>query len=251
MSPAGATTQASHQDMGSFQAAAGDFSDISQFVVHRYIREISDALYTRRNAYISFLMDRLKQDKRALGFTCMAGFPRVQHAVDCTHIALRASYHQPGIFIDLKGFHSLNIQLVCDHRQPVMQVCAKYPGSSRDSFIVCQSSVLPLFQPGSQVAGWLLGNNGCPFQIWCVTPVRNPGTAAEQVYNESHAATRKVIEQIIGELKQCFHCLDRSGGVLQCMSEQVSRFVIICYVLHNCAIIRDQPLPPPGQQEAQ
>ncbi|XP_067848276.1 putative nuclease HARBI1 [Heptranchias perlo] len=223
---------------GSFQAASVDISDISQFAVHHCNRKVTEAPYTMRNNYISFPMDRVKQVERALGFACITGFLRVQGTIDCTHIALRTSHRHPGIFLNRKGFHSLNIHLVCDHRHRVMQVCARYPGSSHDLFILHQPSVLPLFQPGHQVTGWLLGDKGYPLS-WIMTPVKNPDMAAELAYNEGCAATRNIIEQTVGVLKQCFRCLDLSGGALQYSLEQVFRFVVICCMLHNFATMRD------------
>ncbi|XP_067859159.1 putative nuclease HARBI1 [Heptranchias perlo] len=191
----------------SFQAAAGDISDIIQFVVHHCIREVTETLYTRRRTFISFPMDRVKQDERALGSAHIAGFPKVQGGIDRTCFALLVTYHQSGMFLNRKGFHAFNVQLICDLRQHIMQFCARFPGHSHASFIVRQSSVPPLFQPGCQVTGWQPGNKGYTLQIWLMTPVRNPGTAAEVAYNESHAATRNIIKQMVGLLKQCFSCL--------------------------------------------
>ncbi|XP_067827292.1 mitochondrial adenyl nucleotide antiporter SLC25A23-like [Heptranchias perlo] len=58
--------------LGSSHAATGDISDIAHSAVHRCIREVTEALYTRRNTDISFPMDRAKRDERSLGFTHMA-----------------------------------------------------------------------------------------------------------------------------------------------------------------------------------
>ncbi|XP_067840046.1 putative nuclease HARBI1 [Heptranchias perlo] len=181
--------------VGSFQAAAGDISDISQFTVHRFVREVTEALDTRRNTYISFPMNRAKQDERSLGFNCMAGCPK----------------------------------LVCDHRQHITQVCSHDPVTSHDSSILRQSSVLPLFQPGCQVTDWLLDDKNYPFRTWLMTPVRR---AAKHANNKSHAA---IIEQTIDMLEQRFRCLDRSRGALQSTPEQVSRSVVVSCMLHNFA----------------
>ncbi|XP_067858907.1 putative nuclease HARBI1 [Heptranchias perlo] len=210
---------------GSFQAATGDNSKILHFALRHCIREVTGAPYTIRNTYISFPMDRAKQDERGLGFTCRAGFPRVQGAIDCTQIALRAPYHQPDIFVNRKEFHSLNIHLVCNQRQRIMQVHACYPGSRHDFH---PAPVLCL-QSGRQVTGWLLGDKGYTFRTWLMTPIRNPRKAAKHAYSESHAAIRNIIDHTVGLLKQHFRCLDRHGGNLQ-YAPGVSRFVIACCI---------------------
>uniref|UniRef100_UPI00398F8ABE putative nuclease HARBI1 n=1 Tax=Pristiophorus japonicus TaxID=55135 RepID=UPI00398F8ABE len=61
---------------------------------------------------------------------------------------------------------------------------------------------------------------------------------------DSHAATRNIIEQTIGVLKQWFSCMERSGGVLHDSPEWGSVLIIVCFMLHNLAIMRAQPLPP-------
>ncbi|XP_067830978.1 putative nuclease HARBI1 [Heptranchias perlo] len=161
---------------GSFQAAAEDISNISQFAVH-----------------------------------C---FPMVQGAIDCMHIAMCAPHLNLGIFMNRKGFHSLDVQRI-------MQVNARSPGSSYDSFILRQSSVPLIFQPAMASQMLLLGDKGYPLMTWFMTPVRNPCRCAQQAYNESHSATWNIIVHTIGVLKQHFRCLDRSGGAPQCTAERV------------------------------
>ncbi|XP_067855254.1 putative nuclease HARBI1 [Heptranchias perlo] len=201
---------------GSFQASAGDMCKISQFAVHCCTREVRDALYEMRNRLITFPFDRDKQNERARGFVHIAGFPMVQGAIDCTHIALHAPYINSAAFVNRKDFLSLNMQLVCDHMHRIMEVDARYSGSSHNAFVIRQSNVPAIFH-----SAW------------------NPRTRAEQTYSESHAATRKVVEHIIGLFKQCFRCLRHSGGFLQYSTEQVGRFVMECYMLHNRAIMRN------------
>uniref|UniRef100_UPI00398EE6FF putative nuclease HARBI1 n=1 Tax=Pristiophorus japonicus TaxID=55135 RepID=UPI00398EE6FF len=238
---------------GSFQSAGGNIANVSQFAVYCCIREVTDALYARRKDYVFFCLSREKQEERARGFARIAGFPMVQGAIDCTHVALRAPHNNPEIFSNRKGYHSLNVQLLCDHTQRILMVNARYPGSSHDAFILRQSSVPAIFQPPHQTQGWLLGDQGYPLCTWLMTPLRNPTTPAQLSYNESHAATRNVIKQTIGLLKQRFRCLDRSGGALQYTPERVSHFVVVCCMLHNLAIMRAQPLPArivePSQEE--
>ncbi|XP_067829836.1 putative nuclease HARBI1 [Heptranchias perlo] len=232
---------------GSFQAATGLINDITQFAIHCCIRDVTEVLYAKRNQFIFFPMGLEKQEERAMGFSRMAGFPRVQGVIDCTHIALRAPYQDPGIYINRKGFHSLNVQLVCDHRQRVMQVCARYPGSTQNSFILRQSSIPPLFHTDPRVSGWLLGDKGYPLSTWLMTPVRRPRTAGEKNYNWKHSSTSTAIRRTVSQLKQRFRCLSRSGGSLQYSPDRVSKFIVVCCMLHNFALQRGQALETAGE----
>uniref|UniRef100_UPI00398F7083 putative nuclease HARBI1 n=1 Tax=Pristiophorus japonicus TaxID=55135 RepID=UPI00398F7083 len=236
---------------GSFQSATADISNISQFSAHRSIWQVTDALYKRS---LSFLMTREKQVEWQAGFVQISGFPRVQGAIDCTHFGLRAPQNHPEIFVNRKGFHSLNVQLVCDHQHRIRADNARYPGSSHDSFILRQSSVPTVFSGPNQDCGWLLGDKGYPLSTWLLTPLQNPRTAGEHAYNNAHSATRCIIEHCIGILKQRFRCLDQSGGALQYSPEWVSIFMVVCCMLHDPAVMREQPLEvnpavPPQEEE--
>uniref|UniRef100_UPI00398ECFF8 putative nuclease HARBI1 n=1 Tax=Pristiophorus japonicus TaxID=55135 RepID=UPI00398ECFF8 len=232
-------------------------SNISQFAVHSSIRQVTDALYERRRGYISFPMSREKQLERQTGFVRIADFPRAQGAIDCTHVALRALQNHPVVFGNCGGFHSLSVQLVCNHSRKITTVDARYPGSSHEAFTLRQTGVPGVFAAPNQDCGWLLVLPGdlktLPNKIfanlfgatlctWQLTPLRHPSTATQQSYNECHSATRCIIEQPVGILKQRFRCPDRSGGVLQHSPERVSLFVVVCCMLHHLVIMRGQPL---------
>ncbi|XP_041068359.1 putative nuclease HARBI1 [Carcharodon carcharias] len=234
---------------GSFQAASGLINDITQYAIHCCIRDVTEVLYSKRNQFISFPMETENQEERALGFRQMAGFPQVQGVLGCAHVALRAPYDDPGVYVNKKGFHSLKVQLVCDHQRRVMQVCSRFPGSTRHSFILEQSSVPPLFQPERQALGWLLGGSGYPLTTWIMTPVRKPQTHREQHYNRSHASTLVTVTQTISLLKHRFRCLSKSGGTLQYSPERVSKFIVVCCMLHNFALQRRQVLETSGPGE--
>ncbi|XP_043540895.1 putative nuclease HARBI1 isoform X2 [Chiloscyllium plagiosum] len=232
---------------GSFQAASGLINDITQYAIHCCIRDVTEVLYSKRNQFISFSMETESQEERARGFCQIAGFPRVQGVLDCAHVALRAPYDDPGVYVNRKGFHSVKVQLVCDHQQHVMQVCSRFPGSSRHSFILEHSSVPPLFQPEQQVLGWLLGSSSYPLTSWIMTPIRKAQTPCEHRYNQSHASTLATVRQTIALLKHRFRCLSKSGGSLQYSPERVSKFIVVCCMLHNFALLRGQVLAPSGE----
>ncbi|XP_062914350.1 putative nuclease HARBI1 [Mobula hypostoma] len=234
---------------GSFQAAAAaDLCHISQFAAHCCIRDVTDALYSRREDFISFPEGAEQQAERADGFAHIANFPKVQGVIDCTHVALRTPHVKPELYRNHKGFHSLNVQLLCDHEQKFLMVNAMYPGSSHDAFILRQSEVPAMFQPPDCLDGWLLGDKDYPLLPWLLTPVQSPASTAQCNYNQSHRATRSLVKDAIRVLKARFRCLDRSGGALQYSPERVSRFVVVCCMLHNLAIMRGQPLPEDFQQ---
>ncbi|KAL6474794.1 hypothetical protein MHYP_G00158340 [Metynnis hypsauchen] len=65
------------------------------------------------------------------------------------------------------------------------------------------------------------GDSGYALQTWLTTPLCNPQTDRERRYNSLHSRTRSVVERAIGQLKNRWRCLDRTGGMLLYRPEKV------------------------------
>ncbi|XP_067888731.1 putative nuclease HARBI1 [Heterodontus francisci] len=226
----------------SFQAPTGDLCGVSQSAIHRYIREVTEALYRRAAGYVCFGTDPESQSRRAVRAGLIAGVPLVQRFTDCTHVAIKVPVRQPAAFLIRKDFYSLKLQIVCDHRKCFMHVCDCLPGSCHNSFILCQSQVPLLFTASSQIQGWLLVDKGYPLQTWLLMPLRNTASDVEETYEACHGSTQAIIEQAISLLKICFRCLHRSVGALQYSLQRVARIVAVCCTLHNFATERGEAL---------
>ena len=66
----------------------------------------------------------------------------------------------------------------------------------------------------SMLKALFLGDSGYPQENWLMTPVANPRTQAEELYNAVHIVTRNTIERCNGALKSRFRCLSMTGGAL-------------------------------------
>lgn len=79
------------------------------------------------------------EDVRAAkrSFYDIAGMPNIVGAVDGTHVNLHGAPlgDHEYIFVNRKGHHSLNVQLICDAHYRITNVVARWPGSTHDSRI--------------------------------------------------------------------------------------------------------------------
>uniref|UniRef100_A0A671LQA6 DDE Tnp4 domain-containing protein n=1 Tax=Sinocyclocheilus anshuiensis TaxID=1608454 RepID=A0A671LQA6_9TELE len=174
-----------------------------------------------------------------MDFFNISGFPNVIGAIDGTHIRIKApSTHEP-LFVNRKGYHSINVQAICDAKLRVLNCVARWPGSTHDSRNLVNSQIHDAFERG-ELQGVLLGDSGYPLKPWLLTPFLNPETAAQTLYNTAHAKTRNVIERCFGVLKRRFHCLH---GELRMKPERVCNIICACVVLHN---LEDQMLEEPA-----
>jgi hypothetical protein len=148
---------------GSFQQVVGDIFGVSKMTVHKVIERVSSVLDQAMSHYITFDRQPLA-DKAKAKFYAMAGFPGVIGCIDCTHVKILApsppAYNE-GEFVNRKGYHSINVQLVCDADLKILNAVSKWPGSVHDARILKRSIVFEAFEDNlPPLDGYLLGDSG-------------------------------------------------------------------------------------------
>lgn len=97
-------------------------------------------------------------------------------------------------FRNRKGYFSINTQCICNPWLKIMDIVARWPGSCHDQIIYDNSLIKSKFETGI-LKGYLLGDGGYEVKPYLMTPLLNPTTRSQQLYNESHIRTRNVIER--------------------------------------------------------
>jgi hypothetical protein len=167
------------------------------------------------------------------GFFAINNFPRVIGAIDGTHIPIR----NPGgplaqIYINRKGWYSINTQVVVDHLGKVCDVVARWRGSAHDARIFNECILKQRFE-NNEFRGLLIGDSGFGCTPYLLTPVLNPATRQEERYNRAHILTRNIIERSFGRFKKKFLCLFQK---LNTNLETAKAVIVACCVLHNLSI---------------
>ena len=96
------------------------------------------------------------------------------------------------LFRNRKGYFSINTQVTCNGNLEITDIVARWHGSVHDSTIFSNSRLRANFE-NETCNGLLLGDSAYPLKQYLLTPILNPQTAAEQLYNESHIRTRNTI----------------------------------------------------------
>ena len=100
---------------GSFLEVIGDTFGLPKSTVSRCITAVSQALVRGQHMFIVWPdEDRKTVIKQA--FFAKNGFPGVIRCIDCTHIRIQAPRVNENDFVNRKGYHSLNVQVICDHK---------------------------------------------------------------------------------------------------------------------------------------
>lgn len=183
-------------------------------------------------------MQEINQIK--IGFMQRSAFPDIVGLIDGTHIKIR----NPGgpnseVFRNRKGVFSINAQVVCDSNMKILDIVARWPGSTHDARIFNNSQLCRKLSEGNH-NGYLLGDQGYPCKSFLMTPVNIAHTEAEHRYNNAHRNTRNAIERLFGIWKRRFPCLSQE---LRFKPEKACVIIVACAVLHNISLLLADIMP--------
>ncbi|XP_071641997.1 putative nuclease HARBI1 [Temnothorax longispinosus] len=227
---------------GSHLLSAGDYSGVSKTSSHRIIHRVTAAIARLRPRYIKFPMLAEEIKREQMKFFDIARFPRVIGCIDCTHIKVQSfGGNDAEYFRNRKGYFSVNVQAVCNANLEITDLVARWQGSVHDATIFNNSRIRALFEAGTFQNSLLLGDGGYAVRSYFMTPLQNPRTRAEHLYNKSHIRTRNTIERVFGIWKKRFPIL-ALGSRFQKV-DKVLLVIIATAVLHNIARRAGDPVP--------
>ena len=177
------------------------------------------------------------------GFRVDHGFPQCLGAVDGTHIPILSPQDFPADYYNRKGWHSIILQGVVDHKGGFIDVYVGWPGRVHDARVFANSSLYQRGQSntlfpnckesiaGKEVSLVLLGDPAYPLLPWLMKPFPNNGRLSreQKTFNYSPSKARVVVEHCYGRLKGRWRCL------LKRLDVDVSdspTLITACCVLH-------------------
>ncbi|KAK5648057.1 hypothetical protein RI129_002949 [Pyrocoelia pectoralis] len=227
---------------GSLYLVTGDFGGVSKTTAANIIKKVTHAIANLRPEYIKLPITELERNRAMNNFYTIARFPRVLGALDCTHVRIQS----PGgniaeNFRNRKGFFSINVQAVCDANLRFIDIVGRWPGASHDSNIFDNSRIKAMFENGELPNGFLVSDSSYAVRTYLITPLLEPRTPAENLFNESQIRTRNVIERTFGVWKRRFPIL--SVG-MRCRIPLTQAIIVATAILHNIARNENENLPP-------
>lgn len=227
---------------GSYQHGVGQDYGISlaQSSVSECISQVLDILEKKLcPVWIQLNMSEAEKEAAKKKFYEQSRLPGVILCVDGTHIKILPPSEDKHLFINRKGFYSLNTLIACDHKMRIRCVDARYPGSNHDSHVWNLSDARQHFEQQHQQGvrnSFILGDAGYPLEPWLITPFRSPEQfSCESNFNKAHAKARNIVERTIGLLKNRFRCL-LGARQLHYSPKKAVQFVNVCCALHNICI---------------
>ncbi|XP_020299308.1 putative nuclease HARBI1 [Pseudomyrmex gracilis] len=193
--------------------AAGDRFNIAKSTGHSIVKEIVSVL---TNLIPNFIVwpDMNKCNISSSVFQQRSnGFPGVIGAIDGCHIQCKAPAHNANDFYNRKGFHSIILQGVCDHKARFINIFIGLPGRMHDSCVFRYSTLYRQMrnteQPVLPPQLHLIADAAYPLLINLMTPFRDTGHLSKEqlLYNTKLSCIRSIIERTFGFLKGKFRRL--------------------------------------------
>ncbi len=168
------------------QQCTSDDLGPSQSTVSRVLNGTIAALTTPNivRQFIDFPTDLQTLRQKQEAFMRIAGFPGVVGAIDGTHVRIISPTVNEEAYVNRKGFHSINVQVVFDAAYKILDLVPKWPGSTHDSRVLSESGLTGLFEQNYvRPRCHLVGDSGYPLKRWLFTPYRRPQCEQQLNYN--------------------------------------------------------------------
>ena len=143
-------------------------------------------------------------------------------------------------YYNRKGWYSIVLQAIVDHKYCFTDVYVGWPGSVHDARVLANSSVYEEINDGKLLHGtvqdgiplFLLGDSAYPLRSWLMKPFPHFGalSAHQKLYNYRICRGRVVVEIAFGRLKARWRRLSKQNDM---DVENVPTVVGACCTLHN------------------
>ena len=126
---------------------------------------------------------------------------------------------------------------VCGPNNEFLNVVARWPGSTHDSFVFNNCALKQSLERGQYNFGrpycHLIGDSGYALRPYLLTPVAHPADAHERQYNKALKGTRYLSETTFGQWKMVFRCLSDTRGKLSFSPEKKCKVIVATAVLFS------------------
>ncbi|XP_050817068.1 uncharacterized protein LOC127054830 isoform X2 [Gopherus flavomarginatus] len=141
------------------------------------------------------------------------GFPNCGGAIDGTHIPILAPEHQGTQYINHKGYFSMVLQALVDHKGRFTNIHVEWPGRVHDAHVFRSTALFKLLQQGNyfpdqrttvgdvEMPIVILGDPAYPLMPWLMKPYTGSLDSGQELFNYRLSKCRMVVECAFGCLK--------------------------------------------------
>ncbi|XP_028569510.2 uncharacterized protein LOC114588406 isoform X2 [Podarcis muralis] len=229
----------------SYRSVAECFG-VGRSTVSRIVMEVCQALYDVYHHVV-----HLAGAQEVMEGFAAKGFPHCIGVLDATHIPIIAPAHRATEYINSKGYYSMVLQVLVDHRGRFTDVYAGRSGKLPGARIFRGSPIFRAMNQGTfgpsvtvdvggeQLKPVILGDPAYPLLAWLMTPYGGHLDARQQRFNDALGRCHAVAESAFERLRGRWRCL---LSRLDVRERYAPRVIVACCILHNICETRGEPL---------
>ncbi|CAM4553763.1 unnamed protein product [Lepidochelys kempii] len=157
-------------------------------------------------------------------------------------ISILAPEHQAGEYINCKGYFSIVLQALVDHKVRFTNINMGWQGKVHDACIFRNSGLFQKLQEGTlfpdqkiivgdvEMPICILGDPAYPLMPWLMKPYTGSLDSSQELFNYRLSKCRMVVECSFGCLKACWRSLLTP---LDISESNIPTVITACCVLHN------------------
>ena len=224
---------------GGLQMSANSFG-LSHQVASTIVSKVSRLICEKIQPLLVHMpwTDDLMKEK-VCDFEAKFGLPGVFGAIDGSHFRIKEPNSNHTEYLNYKGFHSINVQAICDSHGYFLDVYAKHPGRCHDARMFQMSPASTWLEKGMlgsftdflpDTPNYLLGDPGYYVLPYMMTEFTLCSSVGHNLFNILLRSARNVIERAFGRLKARWRYV---SGKMEIALEGVPDLIISAFVLHN------------------
>ncbi|XP_050796256.1 uncharacterized protein LOC127044962 [Gopherus flavomarginatus] len=168
--------------------------------------------------------------------------PNCGEAIGGTHIPFLAPEHQGTQYINRKGYFSMVLQALVDHKGRFTNIHVGWPERVHDAHVFRNTTLFKRLQQGNyfpdqkitvgddEMPVVILGDPAYPLMPWLMKPYTGSLDSSQELFNYRLSKCRMVIECAFGRLKARWRTLLTRSDLSQ---TNVPFVIAACCVLHN------------------
>uniref|UniRef100_A0A8C3PC11 Putative nuclease HARBI1 n=1 Tax=Chrysemys picta bellii TaxID=8478 RepID=A0A8C3PC11_CHRPI len=193
------------------------------------------------------------------GFAQM-GFSNCGGVIDGTHIPILGPPHLGSEYVNRKGYFSMVLQALVDHRGHFIDINTGWPGKVHDTRIFRNTWLFRKMQAGTFFPEWkimvgevempivILGDPAYPLMPWLMKPYTGSLDSSKERFNYRLSRCQMTVECAFGRLKGRWRSL---YGKLDLAENSIPTVISACCALHNICEGKDESFTQAWPSEVQ
>ncbi|XP_020299186.1 putative nuclease HARBI1 [Pseudomyrmex gracilis] len=222
-----------------------DRFDVGKATAWRSVHRVVNALYAKVRMFIRWpTMQEAEQTMQKI--EQLYGFPGVIGAIDGTHIKINAPKDNSDSYVNRKGYHSIQLQVICDAQLRFVHCYTGQVGSVHDMRVFRLSNVESLFTDANfPDNSHILGDAAYCIRKHVMVPFKDNGHLSERQlnFNKRLSTARTIVERSLGLLKGRFRSILDTLPMQR--TDLIPKYIVACCILHNICLLHNDMIDIP------